>query len=47
MTITCTISRADLKARNYKSAVKQSSGTAPTKRKIELLAALLKKISMK
>ena len=45
MTITCTISRSDLKARNYKAAVKQSSGTTPQKRNVELLAVLLKKIS--
>ena len=47
MTIVCTISRANLKAKNYKAAAKQSSGTAPKKRSVELLAALLKKITSK
>ena len=44
--IICTISRADLKANNYnKAVVKQSSGTAPQKRSIALVAAILKKVA--
>ena len=45
MTVTCTISRADLKAQNYKAAVKRSSGAVPKKRDIELLAALLQRVA--
>ena len=43
--IVCTISRADLKAQNYKAAVKQSSGVAAKKRNIGLVAVLLKKVT--
>ena len=43
--IVCTINRADLKAQNYKAVEKQSSGTAPQKRNIALVAAILKKVA--
>lgn len=46
MTVVCSISRADLKAGRYKNAVKQRTGSAPAKRNVELLATLLKKISV-
>lgn len=46
MTKVCSISRTDLKAGRYKKAVKQSFGSEPAKRNVELLATLLKKISV-
>ena len=47
MTVTCTISRADLKAQNYKAATKLSTGTSPKKRDVALVAMLLQKVATK
>ena len=46
MIVTYTISRADLKAKEYKKATPTTYGTPPKKRQVELLAALLRKIKI-
>ena len=43
MTKTITISRADLKAKQFKAATVTQSGSVPDKRNIDLLVIVLKK----
>lgn len=47
MTKTYTISRADLKAKQYKQAAVQRSGVEPRSRDTELLVRVLKKAIQK
>ena len=44
MTVTYTITRADLKAKRYKQAKVQSSGSKPRSRDTEQLARILNKV---
>lgn len=41
---TVTISRTDLKVKNFKAAKVTKSGSAPAKRDIDLLVVVLKKV---